>query len=57
MDSLALRDHAGDILLATVRDMESVQPRSDLINPEATAAEARKTFDSTAHPKGMRSGD
>jgi hypothetical protein len=25
MDSLALRDHAGDLLLATVRDMESVQ--------------------------------
>lgn len=25
MDSLALRDHAGDILLATVRDMNSVQ--------------------------------
>jgi signal transduction histidine kinase len=25
MDSLALRDHAADILLATVRDMESVQ--------------------------------
>ncbi len=25
MDSLALRDHAGDILLATVRDMQSVQ--------------------------------
>ncbi|HQY87565.1 MAG TPA: HAMP domain-containing sensor histidine kinase [Tepidisphaeraceae bacterium] len=25
MSSLALRDHAGDILLATVRDMESVQ--------------------------------
>jgi signal transduction histidine kinase len=25
MDTLALRDHAGDLLLATVRDMESVQ--------------------------------
>jgi signal transduction histidine kinase len=25
MDALALRDHAGDLLLATVRDMESVQ--------------------------------
>jgi signal transduction histidine kinase len=25
MDSLALRDHAGDLLLATVRDMESVR--------------------------------
>jgi len=25
MDSLALRDHAGDLLLATVRDIESVQ--------------------------------
>jgi hypothetical protein len=25
MDSLALRDHAGDLLLATVRDMKSVQ--------------------------------
>lgn len=25
MDSLALRDHAGDLLLATVRDMESVE--------------------------------
>jgi hypothetical protein len=30
MDSLALRDHAANILLATVRDMESVQTAAHL---------------------------
>lgn len=29
MDALALRDHAGDILLATVRDMQSPQSRTE----------------------------
>ena len=57
MDSLALRDHAADILLATVRDMESVETadqRSDKSSgyPDGSALNIRLNGASEEHAIG-----